>query len=296
MLGNISLDSIPDAFDDGSSKPLVETLTDFSIEALENARDVIKSYIAGMKESERGKYEKIQEQIDDYIEQLKKSKKSGLMGVIFKVLGALAVAFAFICAVVAPSPLSIAILVVAIAMFMEPLVADAAGYDSLIQQGMGEMMDVLSGAFGKIGAMVIATILMLVLVVGCTALLSAGFSAMSTGTSTMLQNVRQFATSMVEMLSKMVGGGANISREAFGRFLEYIQATLMMAQGGVGIDFNVLKLESAKLMKEIGVDQVVIDAWTEIINLLSDERHTWQEVLNRLEDLIPELFGPTANS
>lgn len=275
-----------------TNRPIHEVVAEFMVKALENTRDVVKSYVEGLKGAEKAQFEKIQEQIEDHIEKLKKDKQGGLLGVIFKILGALAVAFAFVCAVVAPTPMTIALLIVTIAMFLEPIIADAAGYDSLIQQAMSGMVEKFSEAFGKVGGMIMATIVMLLAVVACTGLLTAGFTALASSTAAMLQNIRTFATAMITALAEATGGGLSASAQAAVRqFLEYVQAALMIAQGGVGIEFQKLKYESAQLLHEIEVDQVIIDAWTETINMLTHESDHWQETLQLLLDMIPEIFG-----
>lgn len=292
MLDQVRDTGYASLIDNGASRPLTETLAEYMIATLEQTRDVIGSYLVGLEGAERAKVEKVKQQIEDYLEQLRKAKAMSGLAKFFKALGALGVALAMITAILIPTPMTIAILAVTLVMFLEPLISEAAGSESFIEKGMGAMFEALSDALGPIGAIVVGTLLMIAIVVVCTALMAGGLSAMSSSVSAGVQAAREFASSLPAYIAKMLTGSLTEAQTiALTRFLEYAQSAILMAQAGLQAEMGQLQYEGAKLLKEAEVAQAIIDGWSQIIEMLSQENSNYQDLLQRFQMLIAQLFG-----
>ena len=261
-----------------------ELLAEYLINSLKLTRDVINGFLNGLKGAEKAKYEAIKTQVEHYLEQLEKSKNAGGLAKFFKALGGLGVALAFLTAVLIPTPMTISLLVVSVVMFLEPLISNAAGADSLLEKGMNEMFQGLSEIVGPIGAAILGAVIILVATVACAALLARGLSMFSAFANAGAQTSSSLATVIPSYLARMMNGTLTPAQNAAViRFLEYIQSAILMAQGGVQIEMSKLQYEVAIVLAELGVEQAVIDGMTHQIEIVTKDMSTWQSVLHELE-------------
>jgi len=278
---------------EGNEDIFFEHLAKFTLDNLEKARDTLGELMKGLNGVERSKVAYVKEQTEKFIEQLHKSKKAGVLGKVFKALGIVGTILAGLAAVLCPSPMTIAMFTVALVMTMEPLLADAAGYDSLIQKGMGEMMKGLSELFGSVGGAIAGALIVLVIMAAATLALAGGVSALSSTLGNAGSATAQFIAKMPTMLRGMITGNLSAEqRTAIFRVLEATEACIAVAQGGVQISQAELNLAVAKLMYAFQVDQAFIDLIDNLTRSITQDVTAYQEHINRLLEFLPQFFAP----
>ncbi|WP_334118545.1 type III secretion system translocon subunit SctE [Limnobacter sp.] len=270
-----------------------ENLAIFTLDNLEKARDTLTELMKGLEGTERNKVSYIRDQVDKFIEQLKKSKKGGILGKIFKALGIVGLILAALVACLVPTPMTIAVFAVALVMVMEPLLAEAAGHDSLIQKGMGEMMKGLSEVFGPIGGAIVGAIIILVLVLAITAAAAGGISAAGSAIGQSTSATAQFLRQLPALLKNFITGELTVAQQgAILRFLEAMEAAITMAQGGLQFEMGRLQLEIANLMHAFNIDQAFIDLINNLLLSIGQDISAYQEQIQRLLEFMPQYFAP----
>lgn len=285
----VSFNEVPE----GNEDIFFENLAKFTLDNLEKARDTLGELMKGLNGVERSKVAYVKEQTEKFIEQLQKSKKAGILGKVFKSLGIVGTILAGLAAVLFPSPMTIAMFTVALVMTLEPMIADAAGYDSLIEKGMGEMMKGLTEVFGTVGGVIVGALLMALILVAATAATAGGLSALSSSMSSAGSATGQFIAKLPTMLRSMIVGDLTEAQQAaLMRVLETIEASLSIAQGGVQIEMAKLNLEVAKLMYAFQLDQALIDLIDNLTKSITQDATAYQEHINRLLEYLPQFFAP----
>jgi hypothetical protein len=272
---------------DPTGKSVEEILADVTLNTLKVLRDTIETYMEGTQGAERAKLGAVKKQIEDYIASLEAAKKAGSLAKVLGALGKIGVALAFVCAVVAPSPMTIGLLVVSLAMMLEPMISDAAGEKSLIESGMGEMFSWLNDQVGSTGAIVLMSLAMLAIVVASTAAVSAGVSAAGAAASSVMQALRNFVTTFTLPMIGTIQQSPKLVQ-----FLELLQSTMMLAQGGVQIDMAILQLKAAELMKDSEVGQAVIDALVQMIKMAQQGTYDYKMLYDQIYAAMSDLIGP----
>lgn len=275
-----------------------EMLAEHTVQTLKLVRDTISVYLDGLSGAERAKAEHAIKQMDEYIKQLEKQRKSSGLQKFLKALGPIGLVIAALAAFIAPSPLTIALLVVAVAMFLEPMISKAAGAESLIEQGMGEIFNGLKDVLGPIAAAIVAALLLLIIIILATVAVAAGIAVASAATSTTTASAGATAQTLAQFmkeLPKLMGQAFTSSldpakTQQLQLFLEFAQSAILAAQAGIQIDMAIINFEVAKLMRAFGLEQAVIDEWSKIIELVSKDLGGSQELLQFLQSLMPQLF------
>lgn len=303
----------------GDSLPLIKSLTRFGLGwysydiqrltelsekygPLETNGDALISLLQthekGAVSVNEGMIAYLDEALDEYIKQLQKQRKSSGLQKFLKALGPIGMVIAAVAAFIAPSPLTIALLVVAVAMFLEPMISKAAGAESLIEQGMEEIFKGLKDTLGPVAAAVVAALLLILIVILATVAIAAGLTAASAATSTSTASAgatAQALTQFMKELPKLLGQAFTSSldpakTQQLQLFLEFAQGVILAVQAGIQIDVALINFEIAKLMRAFGVEQAVIDEWTKIIELVSKDLGGSQELIQFLQSLMPQLF------
>lgn len=272
---------------DPTGKSVEEILADVTLNTLKVLRDTIETYMEGTQGAERAKLGAVKKQIEDYIASLEAAKKAGSLAKVLGALGKIGVALAFVCAIVAPSPMTIGLLVVSLAMMLEPMISDAAGEKSLIESGMGEMFSWLNDQVGSTAAIVLMSLAMLAIVVASTAAVSAGVSAAGAAASSVMQALRNFVTTFTLPMVGTIQQSPKLVQ-----FLELLQSTMMLAQGGVQIDMAILQLKAAELMKDSEVGQAVIDALVQMIKMAQQGTYDYKMLYDQIYAAMSDLIGP----
>lgn len=252
---------------------------------LRHLSDEKMSDFAGILERAEGeKLNRIKKHLDEFIAHLEKAKKAEKLGGILKALGFLGLILAAIMTVLTPSPMSIALLVVAIAMAFEPLLAEAAGSESLIQKTMSGLAKALSEALGEVGGM-IATMLivmaaMVVMSVGAGAGISALSNAVAGGASRMAAATQTVTSAFRNLFSDLALTERQVL--ALRKFMGAIEGSVLLAMSGVQTGQGVARFQAAELFKEVAVEKAAIDWWTAMLDLLdadiATQREFWTEV------------------
>lgn len=275
----------------GRDEATQELLVEYIVGALKLTRDAINSFLIGLEGAERAKYEAIKTQVDEYLVQLEKSKNLSGLAKFFKALGGLGVALAFLTAILIPTPMTISLLIVSMVMVLEPLISNAAGAESLLERGMNEMFQGLSEIVGPVGAAVLGAVIILALTFVCAAMLARGLSMIGSFANASAQTGNSLATLIPSYLSRMFNGTLSPAQNAAViRFLEVIQAAVLMAQGGLQIDMAMLQRDIAVILADLDVDQAIIDGMSRLIEMVTQDLQTWQETLHTIELTVSQLF------
>jgi hypothetical protein len=248
----------------------------------------------GLSGVERNKVAYVKEQTEKFIEQLQKSKKAGVLGKVFKALGIVGTILAGMAAVLCPSPMTIAMFAVALVMTLEPMLADAAGYKSVIETGMGKMMEGLTNAFGPVGGAIVGALLIAAIMMLATTAVSGGLSlaasALSRSTSAALGALKTIPNVLKNLL--LMQDLTQTQQATILRVLETIEASIVAAQTGVQFAHAKLNLEIANLMHAFQVDQAIIDLIENLSKSISQDASAYQEHINRLLQFLPQFFAP----
>lgn len=274
------------------SDEIYENMAEFTLRTLTLVRDSLVCFLDTMKAADRAKAEKVIEQVNEFLEALEKSKKASGLKKFFDALGAFGVALAMISAVLAPSPATIALVVIAIALFIEPMISAAAGQDSLIAKGTSALVEALSEFMGPEAAAVVATLLVVMVLLIVTKGPKVLCDLLKNCSSTRLQAVRQMATQLPAQVSRFLGTSVNSSKSvAFRVFLERLESLVMLAQAGVQVPMATLQYEAAVMMAEYQFDEALIAALQAILDAIAADITTDTEYMKSLERLAPELMG-----
>ena len=190
-------------YSDQSDESIYEMLANYMTNALENTRGTLSAFIEGLSGAEKAKVAKVKEQVEDYLEKLDQSRKANGLQKFFKALGILGFILAIVAAVFVPTPMTIGLLVVATAMFLEPLISNAAGSESILESGMKAMFEALNDAVGPVGAAILASVIMLAVALLAASAVAAGVSMMTTGMSAAMQAAKTFLTEIPAAIGKI---------------------------------------------------------------------------------------------
>jgi hypothetical protein len=271
---------------DNESGSIDDMLAEFTVHALSVLHDTIEAFMEGTQGAERAKLAAVKTQIADWLASMEKAKQAGGLAKAFAALGKVGVALAFVCAIVAPSPMTIGLLAVSLVFMLEPIISDAAGEKSLIESGMGEMLTWLKDQVGSTAAIVLTCFIMTAVLVACTAAASAGVSALGSAASSMVQAMRNF---MAGLSLPMLGSIQQTPKLV--QFLEMIQSTMMLAQAGVQIDMAILQLKAAQLMEKSEIGQAVIDALVRMIKMAQDDMYNHKQLYDQIHAAMADKLG-----
>ncbi|HEX4878568.1 MAG TPA: hypothetical protein VFV39_01880 [Limnobacter sp.] len=279
------LEAIPPGQDE-----FYEHLAQVFIEGLKNARDALEQVASSLQGADKNKVQHLKQQINDFLERLEKQKKAGILGKIFKALGIIGVILAALIACVVPTPVTIAMVVITLVMFIEPMVA---GEDSVIQKGMSELMQALTDVFGQAGGIAMAVAIFAAVAVASTALAARAVSSMgaaaanaSTRIGKMIEKLPDFLRNLctMDLTPKQVA--------ALMHFLEAVEASLSMARGGVQIPMGILNLEVAKLLHAFEVDGAMADFITNMMSVIENDVQSLTDQILMLINMMLETMGP----
>jgi hypothetical protein len=295
MVGPVDTQSYVDLLTGDNGEPVYEVLADYMLQTLNQTREVIDDFIKGLKGAEKAQAEKIAEQVKDYIKQLEKQKAAGGLAKFFKALGALGIFLAIVCAVLMPSPMTIAVLVVAVVMFLEPLISEATGHESIIAKGLGKLMEAMKPVLGETGAIVMSVIIMVVAAAACVALLAGGLTMLSetaaAAVKASLSTMGQIGEKIGELVVKMFANTLTQAQTVLlTQVLEYLQSAILIAQGGVGIAKAVMEKQAADLLYICQVDQTLIDRWKQVMEMISKDSASYQDFLHTATMMMSEIF------
>lgn len=272
-------------------KSAEEILREFLFNLLGWTDKQIDEFITVLENAEGEKLRRIEQHLKDFIAHLEKVKKAKKLEGVFKALGILAVVFAVIMTVFTPSPMSFALLIVTVAMAFEPLISEAAGKESLIEKGMAELTEALAEVFGETGGLVASVLIMMTFMVLLSMGTGAGISAMSgslmKSTSTATGVFQRVKIAFENMFKTM-----NLSKSdllAIRKFMAAIEVSIMAAASGVQISMATVQFEAAKLIKEVDMEQAVIDWWNSMLDVLNSDIDSRRDFRLRVEQLVTRL-------
>lgn len=229
------LSPILQSIEAGTDNNYIEGVIEFLILVVENGLDTVRAFTNGMNAVEKAKAEHVIEQVEKYLEQLAKQKKLGFLGGLLKVLGVLATILAALGAMLCPSPATIAILVVSVAMFLEPLLAGVAGYDSIVEQSMSKLFELLNNIMGPIGSAIAGSLILIAVMLGSVALAAKGLSCMGGMFNGLGQSSRAFMTGLVDALNKVIqSAGTNLPQAVKKALLSLVELIKDILNGTAG--------------------------------------------------------------
>lgn len=269
-----------------------EILAEHQIQILKLVRQTMESYLDSLGAAEKTRAEHAIKQMNDYIKKLEHERKTSGLRAFLKALGPIGLVIAAIAVVIAPSPMTVAMLMVAVMLTIEPLISKAAGAESIIEKGMGAIFEGLSEVMGPIAAAVVAAILLIIIAVVATAAIGAGISMFTSSASlATMEAIAQFAKELPKLLQKAFTSSLDPAKsQKLQAIFEFSQSVILAAQAGVQIDMALINFEIAKMMHAFELEQAVIDHWLKIIEMVSKDLNGAQEMLRFLQSLMPQLF------
>lgn len=186
-----------------------EALREFMLTSLRLTRETIEGFMGSMTGAERSRAVQVKNQVDDYIEQLEKSKKLSGLQWLFKILTVIGVALSILAAVAAPTPMTIALMVAALALMAEPMISKAAGKESLVDQAFSAIMQKMAEVVGDKAAVAIMVAMMIAVSVVVANLGAKGISAVGNGalknfSNTLTQKLDDFFQKIKDVFAKLI--------------------------------------------------------------------------------------------
>lgn len=273
--------------DGASPQQVVNELMTTLINTLEHSLD---QQIDTLSVSEKKIVEMTIQEAKTFQEQLAKQEKANKKSKIMKALGVIGTILAAIMTVIAPSPLSVALLVASVAMTLEPIMADLMNYDSLVEKMMEGLQKGMTDAFGQVGGIVATVLVMAVVAIGSASLAAKfgaqvgsmaarQFSQVAGGLSKLKEMLTNgFRHLMNTRLLQNLRVDMTVAQErAVQRFFDAIQTAIVFSQSGVQIDYALVKKAGAELMKELNIQGNEIGFWNDMVDMLkSDVESTMQ--------------------
>ncbi len=142
---------------------------------MENNREAMKNFFEVLSDGDKNKAAYMMEVLEKNLEQLKKQERMKGLKIFLKILGVFALILSAIMVLINPTPFAVAMLVIAVAMFLEPMIANATGNESLVGQAFKEIFNVLKDMGLPVWA---AAIIMAVVVVAIMVLTAMGAAAL----------------------------------------------------------------------------------------------------------------------
>lgn len=294
--------------DEGKTpQTLIYDLMETLLTQLEVAMD---QHTTTLSVSERKIVEMTIREAREFQEKLIKQEEANKLKRILDALGIIGMIVAVLMTVFAPSPLSVGMLVAAMVMTLEPMIAELTGSASLIQEMMKGLTKAFSELFGDIGGAVATALVMMIILVGVGAAASklpSGVSAIAPGNFSELgiavQKVKDMIIDGSQNLLKFLknpssatntGGVLKHGEEvmdtvedlspaqarALMAFGDAIQTGIVIAQSGVQIDLALIKKAGAELHK--------------ILQITGNEIEFWRDLVGRLEADIKGLLSDRA--
>lgn len=201
----VGLSGMADSIGSGTD----EALREFMLTSLRLTRETIEGFMGSMTGAERSRATQVKNQVDDYIEQLEKSKKLSGLQWLFKILTVIGVALSILAAVAAPTPMTIALMVAALALMAEPMISKAAGKESLVDQAFSAIMQKMAEVVGDKAAVAIMVAMMIAVSVVVANLGAKGISAVGNGalknfSNTLTQKLDDFFQKIKEVFAKLI--------------------------------------------------------------------------------------------
>jgi hypothetical protein len=199
--------------------------------------DVLDSINDSQLEAEINELKKIKEEV----EASHKAEKAGIFSKIMQIFSIMVSAIAML---IVPSPLTVALFIVTLAMTVEPMIADLAGYESLT----GQLMESLTGLIDKlpisdVGKAVLNAIIIIAVFVAVVLILKTGFSMITPP---------PMPQAIVNFQNWLIGNGAN-SYNNLAKLTNQIELGFAMVSNTSQIipAFFLFKAENAKLDAEV---------------------------------------------
>lgn len=278
---------------------IYEILAEYFTESLNLVQDSLKSYIDTLSKTQKNRAEAIKKQVDEFVKQLEKARKMSGLAKFFKALGALGAALAIITAVLIPTPMTIAIAVVSVAMLLDQAISAAAGQDkSLMDKAMGKLMEGLTELTGSpIAAAILAGVFLLILVLACTSAAAKGIGSLGSAIASGTSRAAEATSSLMDAFKSLFSASLTTAQEANVLFfLEILQSTIMLAQAGVGVDMAVIQFQAAKLMRDYDIDKALIEAMNQIISMLTNDSQDMAELRKLLQEMMQTVLGPNTQT
>lgn len=168
--------------------------------------EAMEQFFVILSNGDKNKAAYMMEVLNKNLEQLEKQEKSKGLNIFLKILSVVALVLAALVVLINPTPFAVAMLLISIAMFMEPMVADAAGYESLVGKAFKEIFEVFKDMGMPVWA---AAILMAVLVIVLVIVSAYGLAALG-------KLLAEFGGKAFQMLSTVAATGSTTAANAAG--------------------------------------------------------------------------------
>lgn len=233
------------------------------------------------------------EEAKTFQEQLIKAEQSNKLKKILDALGVIGMLIAVVMTVVAPSPISIALLVASVVMTMEPMLADLLNYPSLIEGMMKGLQKGMAAIFGEIGGTVMTVLLIAVVAIGSAALATKFGAKAGTAMAKEFTNVAEglgklkdlFASGFKSLMNNKLLKDLRIEftlaqDRALHQFFDAVQTGIVFSQSGVQINYAIVKKAGADLMKELKLQGNEIGFWNNLVDMMQADLQSMMQSRN----------------
>lgn len=175
--GDDVLDSLDELSPSGGESPEDYGVRILKIlqQIMDNNAEAMQQFFEILSNGDKNKAAYMMEVLEKNLDQLKKQDRAKGLKIFMKILSVFALIISALVVLINPTPFAVAMLVISIALFMEPMVAEAAGYESLLGRAFKEVFKI----FKEMGMPVwAAAILMAVLVIVLVVVSAYGLAAL----------------------------------------------------------------------------------------------------------------------
>lgn len=297
------LDSLEGSGEDQYAERLIKVL----LWMVQTNQESLEQFFKILADGDKNKADEMLNMLQENLKQLKKQEKMKGLKVFLKILSIFALVIASLMVLVNPTPIGIAMLVVAIGMFLEPMVSKAAGKESLINMAFKELFNALK----ELGMPVwMVAILMAVIVVAMVTVCAYGLvgvgkvvaelagkamqglkaaaasSVAAGGTSGTSGAVVKSVESVTKMMDDMMAWIKNFITPNIKRLVAAADVTSLTAMNSGELAQGILKYQVTESQVSIDKMMALIDMIVEGLDLTrSDAAELKRMILEYVEQL-----------
>lgn len=185
---------------------------------MKNNSEAMQQFFEILSNGDKNKAAYMMEILDKNLEQLEKQERSKGLKIFLKILSVVALLLSVLVVLINPTPFAVAMLMVSIALFMEPVVAEAAGYESLVGQAFKALFEIFKDMGMPMWA---AAILMAVVVIVLVLVSAYGVAALG-------KLLADFGGKSFRMLSTTTAAGGTTTATAAGSATKAAEAAFKL--------------------------------------------------------------------
>lgn len=264
-----------------------------------NNREAMQQFFEILSNGDKNKAAYMMEILEKNLDQLKKQSKAKGLKIFMKILSVIAIVLAALVVLINPTPFAVAMLLISLAMFVEPMIADAAGYDSLVNSAFKELFEVFKDMGMPVWA---AAILMAVLVVVLVLVSAYGLAALgkllaetggkifqglstlaATGSGTAANaagTTTKAAETLMKVLNDLMTWLKSFVTENVKNIVFAADMVSLTASTGLELGQGILKFDVSKSQVEIDKLMAFVDMIVQSMDLTREDAIAFKKMIN----------------